>query len=222
LSYRVKLLAFLFCALAVFVAFNVGYSALNTVSRLNVVEAERDQWQRPTDVIRALNLRPGDVVVDLGCGSGYFTLRLASEVGASGNVIAEDIRRLPLVFLWYRTALRREHNVSVVHGGPNDPHLPNGVSAVLIANTYHESTDSQSILGHVRQSLVSGGRLVIVDRTPSPTNVGRAEVSSHEISADRVEAELSQADFEVVGRQDDFIAKDPENTTWWLIVARKP
>jgi predicted methyltransferase len=222
LSYRVKLLAFLFCSLAVFVVFNVGYSALNTASRLDVVEAERDQWQRPSDVIRALDLRPGSVVVDLGCGSGYFTLKLSSAVSDSGRVVAEDIRRQPLVFLWYRTVLRREHNVSIVHGEPNDPQLPNITNAVLIANTYHEFTDSRSILAHIRQTLAPGGTLVIVDRRPNPTNVGSGVADSHEISADRVEAELRQANFEVVRRQDDFIERDPDNETWWLIVARKP
>jgi predicted methyltransferase len=96
LKYRGKLLAFFLCALAVFFLFNVGYSALNTLSRLDVVEAERDQWQRSADVIQALGLSPGNVVADVGCGSGYFTLKLSSLVGPHGRVIAEDIRKLPL------------------------------------------------------------------------------------------------------------------------------
>ena len=99
MSYRVKLALFFLCAVTVFLIFNVGYSVLNTLSRLDVVEAERDQWQRPSDVVLALDLKSGDVVVDLGCGSGYFTLKLSPPIGSSGRVIAEDIRRLPLVFL---------------------------------------------------------------------------------------------------------------------------
>ena len=113
MSYRLKLVLFvLFCGVVLFVS-NTGYQALNTLSRLNAVEAERDQWQRPSDVIRELNLRPGDAVVDLGCGSGYFTLKLSPDVGGRGKVLAEDIRRLPLVFLWVRAFQRSEHNVSV-------------------------------------------------------------------------------------------------------------
>ena len=222
MNYRVKLLVFLLCALAILFIFNTAYSALNTLSRLDVVEAERDQWQRPSDVIGALDLRPGSVVVDLGCGSGYFTLKLSLPVGDSGRVIAEDIRRLPLVFLWFRMVLRREHNVTIVHGNPNDPRLPKRVNAVLIANTYHEFTDSQSILAHASQSLIAGGRLVVVDRAPNPENVGVTETGEHEVSAERVETELRQASFEIVSRQDRFIEKDPDNEAWWLIVARKP
>jgi predicted methyltransferase len=222
LNYRVKLLVVLLCALAVLFIGDTARSALDTISRLDVVEAERDHWQRPSDVIDALNLTPGNMVVDLGCGSGYFTLKLSLSVGEGGRVIAEDIRRLPLSFLWVRTVLRRERNVTIMHGEPNDPHLPEGANAVLIANTYHELTDSQNILGHVRQSLVPVGTLVVVDRKPNSNGVGGPEISDHEISADRVEEELRRANFEIVRRQDDFIEKDPDNEAWWLIVARKP
>jgi predicted methyltransferase len=192
---------------------------------LNVVEAERDQWQRPSDVIQALDLKPRDVVVDLGCGSGYFTLKLSAPVGQSGRVLAEDIRRLPLVFLWIRTFQRRQHNVSIMLGEPDDPHLPmQGVNAVLIANTYHEFTDAQPILAHVFRSLVSGGRLVVVDRQPHPAEQGSGNTAGehHEVSPDQVEKELRQAGFEIVGRKDRFIENDPSNENWWLITARKP
>jgi predicted methyltransferase len=222
LSYRGKLFVFVVGALAVLLAFNVGYAALRTVSRLDAVEAERDHWQHPAEVIQALDLKPGDVVVDLGCGSGYFTLRLSSQVGESGRVIAEDIRRLPLAFLWFRAAQRREHNVKVVLGDPADPHLPARVNAVLISNTYHEFTDSRPILVHIHQALVSSGRLVVVDREPKPANASAPETPEHEISADKVESELRQANFEIVSRQDRFIARDSYGESWWLIVAREP
>lgn len=148
LDYRVKLLLFLLCALAILAAFNVGYSALNTLSRLDVIEAERDQWQRPSDVIQALDLRPGNVVADVGCGSGYFTLKLSTPVGPRGRVIAEDIRRLSLAFLWIRTVTRQEHNVHLLRGDEEDPHLPaGGVNAVLISNTYHEFSNARGHFG---------------------------------------------------------------------------
>lgn len=212
---------FVLGALAVLGAFNVGYSALETISRLNAVEAERDHWQRPADIIQALNLKSGDVVVDVGCGSGYFTLKLSPEVGNDGRVIAEDIRRLPLAFLWFRAAQRREHNVRVLLGDPADPRLPSRANAVLILNTYHEFTDPRPILIHLHQSLVSGGRLVVVDREPRPVDRAATE-AAHEISVDRVESELRQANFEMIRRQDRFIESDSYGESWWLIVAQKP
>ena len=222
MSHRLKAFVFVLVALAILLALNVGYSAFKTISRLNVIEAERDQWQRPTDIIQALNLKPGSVVVDLGCGAGYFSLKLSSPVGESGRVVAEDIRRLPLMFLWVRAISRREHNVRIILGEPADPHLPTDVNAVLILNTYHEFTDSRPILVHVYESLVSSGRLVVVDREPKPTGSAISESVEHEISAERVESELRQANFEIVSRQDNFIERDSYGEKWWIIVARKP
>lgn len=225
LSYRVKLVFFFLCAIAIFFLFDTAYQGLNTLSRLNVVEAERDQWQRPSYVIQALELRPGNVVVDLGCGSGYFTLKLSVPVSQRGSVLAEDIRKLPLVFLWLRTFQGGQHNVNIVLGEPDDPHMPvQGVNAVLIANTYHEFTNSQAILVHVVRSLVSGGRLVVVDREPRPmeNRPARTRAEQHEVSSEQVESELRHAGFEIVSRQDRFIENDPSNETWWLITARKP
>jgi predicted methyltransferase len=223
LSYRIKLLLFFLCAVAVFVLMDVGYSALNTLSRLDVVEAQRDQWQRPSDVIDALALNPGAQVVDLGCGSGYFTLKLSPRVDPGGYVFAEDIRRLPLAFLWVRTVQKGERNVHIIHGSVADPRLPRaGVNAVLIVNTYHELADPQSILAHVNSALVPGGRLVVVDRDPKPQNIGVTETGDHEIAPARVQDDLKRAGFQIVDLRDPFINSDPDNETWWMIVARKP
>jgi predicted methyltransferase len=222
LNYRLKLLLFVLCALFIFVLLNTGYSALNTISRLDRVETERDRWQRPGEVLRALDIKRGDLVVDLGCGSGYFALRLSPQAGKGGRILAEDIRGLPLVFLWFRTILKSERNITVIHGDVTDPYLPvQRVNEVLIANTYHELTDSQAILRHVRESLISSGRMVVVDRTPNPADTG-ASLAEHEISAGQVEDELRRAHFEIVALQNNFIDKDPDNESWWLIVARKP
>lgn len=225
LNFRAKLALLLAVSITVLFLFDTAYQGLHTLHRLDAVEAERDNWQRPQEVIQALDLKPGNVVVDLGCGSGYFTLKLSASVGRSGRVVAEDIRRLPLAFLWIRTFQRGQHNVRIVLGGPGDPHLSGqSVNSVLIANTYHEFTDPLSILSHLFQSLISGGRLVVVDREPYPANTGfmGSAAGRHEVSADEVANELRQGGFEIVSRQDDFIQKDPFKENWWIVTARKP
>ncbi len=219
----VRLALFLVCALAVLIGANVVYQAFVTLRQLDVIEAQRDQWQRPSEVIQALNLKDGDSVVDLGCGSGYFSLKLSDSIGRHGNVIAEDIRRLSLTFLWMRAARKGKHNVSAHLGDLDDPLLrPGGVNAVLISNTYHEFTAARSILEHVRQALVPGGRLVIVDRTPKGLQDQASAGQEHEISSGQVATDLKQANFVIDGRTDHFIESDPENETWWMIVAHRP
>ena len=135
----VRLALFVACGLVVLVGLNIGYQALSTLNQLDIIEAERDHWQHSSEVIQALNLKPYETVVDLGCGSGSFSLKLAEPVGPNGRVIAEDIRRLSLAFLWMRTLRKGNHNVRVLLGDVDDPQFdPNSVIAVLISNSYHE------------------------------------------------------------------------------------
>jgi ubiquinone/menaquinone biosynthesis C-methylase UbiE len=190
----------------------IAYQGVRTLQQLTAVEAERGLWQRPSDIIDALNLKQGSTVVDLGCGSGYFTLKLSPAVGSQGTVYAVDIRRLPLRFLWVRTLLRRQHNVRLVLGEPDNPHLPHGAAdAVLIVNTYHEFEHPDAILNQVSQALTTGRRVVITDPL-HPEHDG--------VSPSSVEDQLRSHGFEIVRREDSFL-QQPGRGEWWLIVARK-
>jgi ubiquinone/menaquinone biosynthesis C-methylase UbiE len=213
-----RLALFVLSAILILVLLNVSFQAINTLDRLKVVEAERDQWQRPGEVIQALGVRNRSAVVDLGCGAGYFALKLSRAVGDQGSVVAEDIRRLPLTFLWIRAVLDGRHNLHVVHGAPDDPRLAVGsADAVLIANTYHELSDRRTILDQVSRALRTGGRLVIVDRGEGAAG----EAQHHELSPAVAEDELRRYGFEIVSRQDRFIERS-DAEQWWLIVSRKP
>src|SRR5271165_2898030 len=150
-SYRLRVVLFLISSLVVFALLYTMAQAIETLEQLNVVERERDQWQRPSEIIQELSLREGSVVVDLGSGAGYFALKLSTIVG-NGKVLAVDLRKVPLTFLWIRARLWKRNNVTVKLGDAHDPHLPAGVDAVLIVNTYHELTAPEAILDRVRQS----------------------------------------------------------------------
>jgi len=194
------------------------YSFTNTLCQLDLIEAERDRWQRPVDVLRALDLREGNTVVDLGSGAGYFALKLSPAVGKKGQVLAVDLRRLSLFFLWTRALLRGQRNVQVTVGTDGDPGLPTGsVDAVLICNTYHELSNTEVTLNRVRQSLRPGGRLVIVDRARHSTEAEHA----HAVPLSLVESELRQKGFEIVSQDDHFIDQSGDDL-WWLVIGRKP
>ncbi len=212
-----RIALFLVCAILIFVVLNTLYSFASTLTRLDAIESERDQWQRPADVLRALDLRPGNTVADIGAGSGYFALKLSPVVGARGEVQAVDLRRLSLFFLWTRALLRGQHNVHVIAGEDDNPHLPTGtVDAVLICNTYHEFSNPDVILHRVFQSLRPGGRLVVVDRAARATDAPHA----HEVPLVAVEGQLRNQGFEVVSQNDSFIDR-PGDDLWWLATARK-
>jgi predicted methyltransferase len=219
--YRRRIGLFLVAAAGTIGLLSVAQWTIGAIRRVDTVEAERDQWQRPGDVIQALHLGDGRVVVDLGSGVGYFALKLTGQVGRRGRVLAVDVRRFPLLFLRMRAFLSGRRNLSVVRGDVDDPHLPaRGVDAVLVANTYHELTHTGLILDRLFEALRPDGRLVVVDPGPDLAEAGSPDRGNHHHqSPDSAEAQLRQAGFEMVGRDDGFI--DGPRGRWWLIVARK-
>jgi len=202
----------------------VAWEAGLTLVRLEQVERERDTWQRPNEVIEALNVNAGDTVVDLGTGSGYFAIRLAPRVGPAGRVIAVDVRRQPLAFLWIRRLIRRDWQIHIVLADDEDPRLGmESVDAVLVANTYHELTDPAPTLKALRAVLKPGGRLVVTDRRPraGPGVSAQAERDRHTLSPAVAEAEITSAGFQQVARDDAFIDR-PDDEPWWLMVFASP
>jgi SAM-dependent methyltransferase len=209
-----KITLWLVAGLLILILLNVVGQGMNTLDRLTFVEKERDSWQRAPAIIAQLDLRAGSRVVDLGCGAGYFALKLSAAVGITGTVQAVDILRLPLAFLWIRAARQGAPNLHVVLGDSDDPHVSGPVDAVLVANTYHELVRPAIVLEHLHRALVPGGRLVIADRGPQSAN------TRHAIDPAFVEAELRRNGFEILSRDDHFLDQ-PDEGPWWLIVAAK-
>jgi ubiquinone/menaquinone biosynthesis C-methylase UbiE len=198
--------------------------AVRTLGTLASVERERDTWQRPDEVVRQLNLRPGDTVVDMGSGAGYFALKIAPRVAPAGRVFAVDLRRESLAFLWIRAVIGGHSNLHVIHGLVNDPELPAGaIDAVLIANTYHELAAPEPILKILSESMRSGARLVVVDRGPrGDDNSPGPPAGHHEITASVAERQINQQGFQTITREPRFIDRANDEDIWWLIVFRKP
>ena len=132
---------------------------------------ERVREEQPDRLVRALKIPKGAVVVDLGAGVGYFTWRLARQVGPSGKVIAVDIQQRMLDLLTRNMARRGIRNVEIVLGAEDDPRLPEGkADLVLLVDVYHELARPQAIMRRVRRSLKPDGRLVLVEyRKEDPT-----------------------------------------------------
>jgi ubiquinone/menaquinone biosynthesis C-methylase UbiE len=209
----------------VFVVVPVVYvadQAVRTLRALSIIERERDTWQRPDDILRHLNLADGNTVVDLGSGAGYFALKIAPRVGPNGRVVAIDLRRQSLAFLWIRALAGGHANLRVTLSQAADPKLPAGpVDAVLIANTYHELTAPEPVLTALFKSMRSGARLVVVDRGPRDES-RTATAAHHEMTAARAERQIHQQGFQTITRDDRFIDRPRDEDIWWLIVFRKP
>ena len=137
---------------------------------------DRDAWQRPDQIMDALQIGDGSVVADLGAGGGWFTVRLARRVGPNGLVYAEDIQRQMIESIQRRVDREGLQNrVKMVLGTPVDPKLPAGsLDAVLIVDAYHEMEQPVALLGNLAKSLKSMARIGIVDWTKDGGGPGPA------------------------------------------------
>jgi cyclopropane fatty-acyl-phospholipid synthase-like methyltransferase len=123
---------------------------------------ERAAWQKPDEVVAALQLTPAMTVADLGAGTGYFTMRLAAAV-PQGRVIANDLEPGMVRWIGERAAKEGLANVTTAQGDVADPKLPDGLDVALMVDTYHHIEEPTRFFGKVREALKPGGLLVVVD-----------------------------------------------------------
>jgi ubiquinone/menaquinone biosynthesis C-methylase UbiE len=124
----------------------------------------RDAYQKPDDVLKALALRQGEVVADIGSGSGYFTLRFARAVGDEGRVYAVDVSPDMIRHLNRRLRDAGIRNVVPVLADADDPLLPDAsVDRFVIVDTWHHVEDQPKYLGLLKRMLKPGGQVIHID-----------------------------------------------------------
>jgi FkbM family methyltransferase len=154
---------------------------------------EREDEENPTKCIEALELKGGEVIADLGAGSGYYSFRLATKVGEKGKVLAVEIQDEMLAELKKRIEKQKVTNVETIKCTVSDPRLPEaGVDLVLMVDVYHELAFPYEVMTAVRKSLKPGGRVVLVEYRKEDPKVPIKEV--HKMSEEQIKKEM-----EVVG-----------------------
>jgi ubiquinone/menaquinone biosynthesis C-methylase UbiE len=127
----------------------------------------RESRQREEDcemMLKALGVQPGQVVCDMGCGNGFYTLPLAQSVGEQGKVLAVDIQPEMLRLLEERAKEAGLANIELVHGTQVDPRLaPGSVDLILLVDVYHEFSHPEQMLAAMRKALKPQGRIALVE-----------------------------------------------------------
>jgi ubiquinone/menaquinone biosynthesis C-methylase UbiE len=150
--------------------------------------------------METLGLAPGKSVADIGAGSGWFTVRAAQRVGASGTVYGVDINPEAIKYIDQRIQKESLTNVKTILSTPDDPKLPKeSVDAVLLLKTYHEVDNPVALLEHLRPALRPGARVGIIDRNGDGTN--------HGVSKTIVIEEAARAGFHLLDTYD-FVKDD--------------
>lgn len=137
----------------------MGYQGASWLER-----PERAQEENPAKLLKALDLKPGMVVADVGAGSGYYTFRMAPLVGDKGKVLASDIQQEMLDIIVEKAKKKAITNVEPVKGTVTDPKLPaKGVDLILLVDVYHEFDHPFEMAEKMVEALKPGGRLVFVE-----------------------------------------------------------
>ncbi len=129
-----------------------------------LIRNTRQQEENCEALLPALKIKHGQVVCDMGCGNGFYTLKLAKLVGPSGRVLAVDIQPEMLRLLEARAKDDGCQNIEPVLGTVIDPQLPAGqVDLILLVDVYHEFSHPEQMLRAMRRALKPDGRLVLVE-----------------------------------------------------------
>jgi arsenite methyltransferase len=127
-------------------------------------DPKRDAYQKPHEVLMALDLQPGETVADVGSGSGYFTLRFAAHVCDRGRVFAVDVDPEMIRHLNRRVRDAGVRNVQTVLAEPNDPLLPDAsVDRFVVVDTWHHLENPLDYLARMKRMLKPGGQVVMID-----------------------------------------------------------
>lgn len=161
----------------------------------------RDREEDCVTLLKVLKLRPGQVVCDMGCGNGFYALRIAKQVEPGGRVLCVDIQPEMLTLLRERSRAAKVENVRPILGSVVDPQLPaESCDLILCIDVYHEFSHPVHMLAALHKALKPQGRLVLVEfRLEDPAVPIKLE---HKMSKAQVRKELEPNGFKLVEQFD--------------------
>jgi FkbM family methyltransferase len=125
---------------------------------------ERQREERSDLLLAALALAPGDVVADIGAGTGYLSRRMATVVGRSGQVLAVDLQPEMIQLLTQLAQKAQLSQIVPVQCSETDVGLQaNSVDLAIMVDVYHELAYPFEVLASVVRALKPGGRVVFVE-----------------------------------------------------------
>jgi ubiquinone/menaquinone biosynthesis C-methylase UbiE len=170
-----------------------------------LTRAERARQENTALLMEQLDIEEGQTVADIGCGNGYFTLRMARRVGSKGTVFAVDIQEEMLRKLAKRAeeAEPKLENIRLIHGTVAAPKLPeNSCDLILLVDAYHEFSHPVHMLRDMRKALKPDGRLALVEFRAEDPDVPIKPL--HKMSKRQIMKELPPNGLELVESFDEL------------------
>ncbi|MBU6326195.1 MAG: methyltransferase domain-containing protein [Verrucomicrobia bacterium] len=172
------------------IAHVMGHPALSWLERSN-----REDEEAPSKAIAALELRPTDVIADIGAGSGYYSFRMAEKV-PQGKVVAIDIQQEMLDFLNKKSTELGVGNVQAHLGEMDDIKMPaDSLDAALMVDAYHEFSHPAEMLASLHKALKKDGRIYLLEFRAEDPRVPIKPL--HKMTEEQARKEFAAAGFEL-------------------------
>lgn len=159
----------------------------------------REVYDRRYAIVDATGARPGDVVADIGAGTGLFTRLFAERVGPGGKVYAVDISETFVNNIMRAAGQHGYSNIKGVVNTERDVSLPAAsLDIAFLVDTYHHFEYPRSMLASIHASLKSGGNLVVIDFRRDPGHSSRWVMGHVRAGKDTVVEEITEAGFRLL------------------------
>lgn len=161
----------------------------------------RDEWQKPDEVVDGLNLKPGDVIADIGAGDGYFTRRFARAVSPGGQALGLEVSSSQVESMSRDADRLGLDSYQAMLVETDDPGFePRSVDVVFLCNAYHHLRNRVDYFKKVSGGLKKDGRVVIVDFYNKRMEVGPPP--SHTLPRELVLEEMKSAGYKLLNDKD--------------------
>lgn len=174
-----------------------------------LLRATREQEERTSRVMTELQLKPGMTVADVGCGNGYYTLKLAKAVAGDqpenqqGKIYGVEIQEEYFGQLRQRAADADIKNIELIIGEVHDPNLPpESCDLIILVDVYHEFSHPEHMLKNMRKALKPNGTLALLEFRSEDLRVPIK--TEHKMSKDQIMKELEPNGYKLVREFNDL------------------
>ncbi len=189
---------------------------------------ERIPGLKTDEVIACLKLKPGDVIADIGAGTGAFSIPFGRAVAPSGKVLAVDIWQGLLDYINEKAKKEKVNNLETILAKQDDPKLPkNQVDIAFFHDVFHNTNDRQAYLRVLVDELKPTGRIAIIEQEFDDPIAQKWDFPEDRITRQQVKAWMANVGFHLIAEYDIFEgANNPKDAgmpeRWFVVYGRGP
>ncbi|WP_299156341.1 class I SAM-dependent methyltransferase [uncultured Christiangramia sp.] len=170
------------------IAHVMGYQGINWLER-----SDREKEENTSQLLKNMNIRPGDTIADVGAGSGYHAFKMA-KLATEGFIYAIDIQPEMLQAISVKQSEQQVNNIQTIQGSEKSINLDgNSVSKILLVDVYHEFNFPKEMIESMHKSLTSDGKIYLIEYKAEDANIPIKEI--HKMSEKQAVKEFEASGF---------------------------